>query len=299
MERKTIRGFIKADAILTGDFHLLENNPVCRLDDLTETQWGKLDFISDLQKKHDCPVIHSGDLYDYWKPSPMLLSKTIEHLPNKFWTIYGNHDLPQHNLDLSYKCGLYTLEKAGKIQGISCMGGWGLSPKFWKGYEIPEFKNRTFFVWHVMTYQGELPYPGCEDTDAKKLLKKYPQYDLIVTGHNHKPFVETYEGRLLVNPGSIFRLSADQIDHKPRVYLWYAETNTVTPVYIPIEKNVISREHLEIKKERDERIDAFISTLNTNWKARTSFEDNIEIFKKKNKVRESVMKIIYESLDVN
>ena len=64
-----------------------------------------------------------------------------------------------------------------------------------------------------------------------------------------------------MNPGSIYRMEASQENHKPRVYLWYAETNTVEPVYIPIESGVISREHLETKEERDIRINAFISTF--------------------------------------
>jgi N-acetylmuramoyl-L-alanine amidase len=42
-----------------------------------------------LQEKHQCPVFHAGDLFDYWKPSPWLISKAIEHLPDKFYTIYN------------------------------------------------------------------------------------------------------------------------------------------------------------------------------------------------------------------
>ena len=60
-------------------------------------------MFSDLQQKYDCPVYHAGDLFDYWKPSPALLAKTMEHLPKDFYTAYGNHDLPQHNIELAYK----------------------------------------------------------------------------------------------------------------------------------------------------------------------------------------------------
>lgn len=286
----------KADGILTADWHLMEDTPICRTDNYWETQWRKIDFISELQKQHNCPVIHAGDLFNFWKPSPMLLSETIKHIPNRFWSIYGNHDLPQHNMELVYKCGQYTLAQGKHLEVLPAMGNWLTGPEYYKDIEIPELFGRTFFVWHVMTYQGKEPWPGCTAPTGKRLLKKYPQYDLIVTGDNHKPFVEEYEGRLLVNPGSIFRLKADQLDHRPRVYLWYAETNTVEPVYIPIE-DVISIEHLKAVEKRNTRIDSFISTLNGDWSAEFSFEENLERFCEKNKIRQSVKDIIYEVIE--
>jgi DNA repair exonuclease SbcCD nuclease subunit len=132
---------------------------------------------------------------------------------------------------------------------------------------------------------------------AAKLLRKYSDYDLIVTGDNHKPFVEEYQGRLLVNPGSIMRMDADQINHRPRVYLWFADTNTVEPMYIPIENNVISREHLEIKQQRESRIDAFISKLDGDWSASMSFESNLLEFEKSNNIRKDIMDIVYKAIE--
>ena len=285
----------KVTAILTGDWHLQESQPVCRLDDFWETQWQKVDFIWDLQKKHNCPVIHSGDLFDHWKPSPMLLSKTIERLPYDFWTIYGNHDLPQHNFDLVHKSGIYVLEKANILNGLPG-NHWGK-----EGGLIDVFPgnvNKRFAVWHVMTYQGQKPWPDCTDSSAAKILRKNPDFDLILTGHNHKTFVEEYQGRLLVNPGSIFRTTAAQQDHKPSVFLWYAETNTVERVFIPIQKDVISREHIEVQQERENRIDAFVSNLNTDWAAKMSFEENLEKFRQTIKLRESVMDIVYKAIEI-
>ena len=279
-------------AILCSDFHLREDQPVCRTDDYEKAQWHKVDFIRELQTKYNCPVLHSGDLYNHWKPSPHLLSKTMEHLPKNFWTIYGQHDLPQHSMELAYKSGIATLERAGKLKIIQGCH-WGEIPK----HLSLTFNMKKVLVYHIMTYQGKRPWPGCTDPMAGKLLRKYPEYSLIVTGDNHKPFVEEYEGRLLVNPGSLTRHNADQIDHKPRVYLWYAETNTVEPVYLPIEQNVISREHISRKEERDGRIDAFISQLDSDWKAAVSFEENLERFFQANQIRKSVTEIVMKSIE--
>jgi len=292
MER-TKKIFKQASAILTGDWHLREDTPTCRTDDFQAVQWKKVQFISYLQKNHDCPVLHSGDLFNHWKPSPWLLSMAMQYLPNRFFTIFGNHDLPQHSLELANKCGIYALEKANKLD-IYDGCHWGQIPSknsWW-------YQDRDILVWHVMNYQGKEPWPGCTDMKAGGILRKYKDYDLILTGHNHIPFVEEYQGRVLVNPGCITRQSADQVDFRPRVYLWFADTNTVELVYLPIEEDVVTRDHLDGKAERDNKIDAFISRLNDDFVGTLSFEENLETFKKENQIREKTMEIIYKALEV-
>lgn len=275
------------------DVHLVERDyqTPCRTDSLWDAQWKKLDFISDMQRQFNCPVLCAGDLFDYWKPSPDLLAETIKHLPEQFHTIYGQHDLPQHNLQLAYKSGIYALETA-KALSILPNCHWGQTPSK-EGITWSYPNGRQVLVWHIMNYQGVEPWPGCVDPKAAKLLRQYPQYDLILTGDNHKSFTESHEGRWLVNPGSMMRLNADQIDHRPKVYMWYAEDNFINMKFLPVDINVINRDHLVAKTERDERIDAFIDRLDDNFETTLSFEDNLEEFRKTNQVRKSVMEIIY------
>ena len=277
----------KPTAILTGDWHLREDIPKCRTDDFQKAQWKKVDFISELQKQYDCDVIHSGDLFDHWKPSPYLLSKTIEHLPEDFFTIYGNHDLPQHNKQLYKKSGIYTLEKAGVLQVIE---------NYWWGEEPDTDIAIPMLIWHVMTYDGKAPWPGCTDLPARDLLKKYPNVPLILTGHNHKSFVVQDKNRILVNPGSITRQKADQINQVPCVYLWWKDKNIIKKVDLPYEPEVISREHIDRIKERDLRIEAFVQQLKSDWDADINFEENLERFIKENNIRESVAQIIWSAI---
>jgi DNA repair exonuclease SbcCD nuclease subunit len=289
----------KADAILTGDWHLREDTPVAFQGDFQEEQWTSVDFIADLQRAHGCVVIHTGDLFNHWKPSPYLLTQAMRHLPHKFYTVYGNHDLPQHNLELADKCGINVLAQANYLDVLRGTH-WGQIPEdisisVTEGWTAS--CNRHILVWHVMTYQGKKPWPGCTDPTAASLLRKYPMYDLIATGHNHKTFVEEYEGRLLVNPGGITRQSADQMDTIPCVFLWYADTNTVERVDLPYTEGAISREHIEVVEERDARIDAFISKLNTDFDTTLSFEDNLEAFFQMNNVKSSIKNIIYKSIE--
>lgn len=276
------------DLILTGDWHLRESIPVCRTDNFWEAQWSKVRQIRDLQQQYQCLVIHSGDLFDHWKPSPYLLSETMENLPDQFYTVYGNHDLPQHNLELVNKSGIHTLEIAERLKT--------LSGAHW-GQDLVSDETSPWTVWHVMTYQGKVPWPGCTDLSAKQILQKYPQFDLIVTGHNHKSFVEELDGRLLVNPGSLTRQTADQEDHEPKVYLYYASTNTVVPHILKHEKGVISREHIDRTEHRNERLEAFVQLLSEEYEHGISFEENLERFCQVNNVRKSVTDIIRKAIE--
>ncbi len=289
----------KADAILTADWHLREDTPVCRVDaDFQKTQWKKVSFISQLQKEHECPVLIAGDVFNHWKPSPWLLYKALKHLPDQCYAIYGNHDLPQHSLFFSNKSGLNVLIEAGKVTLLEGCH-WGETPTT---HSI-EIKGRKILLWHKMAYTGQRPYPGCEDENAtdmtNTIYKSGIKADLILTGHNHIPFTHSSFDTLLVNPGSIMRQSSDQIDLAPRVYLWYAKTNTVEPVYIPIEEGNVSREHLDKQIERDSRIDAFIQTLNSTNLDSLSFEKNLEVFMQQNDIRESVRTIIQKAIETN
>jgi len=279
-------------AIFTSDWHLREDTPVCRTDDFWKMQWIKVDFISQLQGKYNCPVIHAGDLFHHWKPSPYLLTMAAKHLPRKFYTIYGQHDLPQHNLDLAEKCGVYNLVHSGVI---SLLNGTHFGQKA-SATNVPGI-NHKLLVWHRMVWHNKLPWPGCKDPNADELFDELPEYDVIVTGDNHKPFSVEYEGRVLVNPGSLTRQKADQHNHKPRIYLYSDTENRVEPIYIPIDENVVSRMHLDESEARNQRLEAFINKLNDDWETDIDFVENMNRFEQSNNIRPSIMKIVREAIE--
>lgn len=299
---KIITDLIKPDLILTSDWHLRETQPICRTDDFWEAQWKKVDWIARLQKWGNCPVIHAGDLFHHWKPSPYLLSTTMEHLPDDFYTIFGQHDLPQNSLELKHKSGIHTLNRAGRVQ-ILPQGHWD-SPMNIPG--VWTIKRRDIYVMHRFTYIGKDPWPGIEAPKGNELLNKYPEFDLIVTGDNHQPFIARGKNdNLLVNPGCLTRQRASET-HEPRVYLWYADKNHVVDAPIPYEKDVITREHIDRVDEMDERIEAFVSRFKEEWEntwgtslggETVSFEENLERFFESNRVRQQVKDIIYKALE--
>lgn len=293
-------------AIICSDIHLRDSSPICRTDDFIETQTRKLKWLSDLQEKYNVPILCGGDLFNYWKPSPWLLGYALRNLPNNIVVVPGQHDLPAHNLDNIDKSGIQVLADAGKIKLIvnpekdyftigkhEVVGfPWGAS---WKmACDGPKIA-----IIHYGVYESKPHYPGAEVSggSAKYVLNKLlDDYDLVISGDNHLSFTYTSGKRTLVNPGSFMRTSASQIDHQPSVYLWDEKTNLVERVYVPIEKGVISREHIEELQERDERLEAFVSQLKPTTELTVNFRKNLQSHISLNKVSKKVSDLIWGSL---
>jgi len=293
------------DAILCSDLHLREDTPTCRTDDYWKAQWGKVQWLRKLSLRHNCPILCAGDIFHHWKPSPYLIRMAHVFLP-KMMVVAGQHDLPQHNLGLLEKSGLGVLEKTGKVYFPAPLDRtiegypYGIIQGFSYGEELkPAKPPYRIAIVHRFTWKGKPPWPGApEEGNVKRVMKELRGFVLIVTGDNHIPFEKRNDqGQLLVNPGSMMRMTADQADHHPRVYLWYARKNQIIPKYYPIEEGVICRKHLDEKTERDKRMDAYVSRLREDVEISLSFEQNIEEFMRKNKINKHIQRIVWKALE--
>lgn len=306
MKTKKIKKHIKdIDLIITSDWHLMDKQPICRIDDFWITQWDKVFQIIILANKLKVPVYHAGDLFEHWKTSPYLLNQTINYFSKfkcGFYTIIGNHDQPAHNLEQMNKSGLQTLFNCKSINRLSDQIDWGTDLKNYEHkyiyYGGPDYKKKRSIVFaHLMTYKGTKPWPGCIDPECNELFDMFPDVDLIVTGHNHKTFTAKKGNQLLVNTGSLTRHKADQINHKPCVFLYNAIEHKLYKHYLKIKENVINREHIETKNRKDKRITAFIEKLSQGWDLDLSFDQNMEKVLSTEKIKNKIKKIIYEWMD--
>lgn len=295
----------KADAILTADWHLTLSQPPCRIDNYQNTLIKKLKFISDLQKQHDCDVLLAGDLFEHWRALPALLNLAILNAPEYISTIPGNHDLPAHSIDRIEESGYGVLENIGLFDHTVPSSPFRKQIKlhyFPYGKEVTppnkydNDKKIHVALIHKYVYKGNKPFPSATN-NVKKFMKQLEGYDLIVTGDNHIPFTFEKGKQLLVNPGSLTRHKADQIKHRPRVYLWYAKTNTVEPVYLPAPRNAVSRDHIKIETQQNKKLEAFAKKLLKNVKLGISFEDNINRTLLDANISEKTKQIILEALD--
>jgi len=289
------------DAILAADLHIRADTPQCRTDDFTAAMWKKLQFINDLANEHNIPILIAGDLGHRSQWPNWLLEKFMSIISDiEIIAIAGQHDLPGHNLEAIPQSGFGVLKRAGYILSFSKIIPHIDFFPFGTGIEKSIYnKNKLIIAMtHQMVIEDKPYWPGQVASSAKLLLKKFPDYKLILSGDNHQPFVVEYEGRLLVNPGSMMRTTADQIDHRPRVYLWEANSNSVEAVYLPIEQDVIDRSHIDTKKEKDARIEAYTTRLSERYEVGLSYEENLKAYFDENRTRQPIKDRIWEACEI-
>jgi DNA repair exonuclease SbcCD nuclease subunit len=293
-------------AILCSDLHLREDTPKCRTDNYWEAQEKKIKWLFKTASEcGGCPILCGGDIFHNWDISPRLASWSIKNVPQMI-AIPGQHDLPSHSIDLIENSGYHILETTrtlygGVLQTLNIDNITIDITPFPFGATLGGFKLNVNPTWvkvaiiHTLVLgPKDENIPG--DT-VQAIFNKMPGFDLILCGDNHQSFVaKSDDGRLFVSPGSMMRMKADQIDHKPCVYLWYAESNTVRPLYYPIEEGVITREHLD-KKEVKEELNAFVQTTKADQEVCASFEKNMETHLKLNPVSQGVERKIYEAME--
>lgn len=306
----------KAELIFTADWHIRPDVPMCRKDDFVETMKNKIIFIFELAQTHECPIVIAGDIghrsgdknWPNW-----LLEWFINQVITRditIWAIPGQHDLPNHSLNRIDESGFGVLYAANAItlldeesilasspnESIFVYGfPWGMNLK------MNEMVNNhiSIAVTHQMIIDEPL-WPGQEAPQWKSVLRKHKHFDVIVSGDNHQPFVGKLGNRILVNPGSLMRTTAIQTTHKPRVYLWYSESNSVQPVFIPIKPSaeVMDLDYLENQKKREEREIEFISRLKeTDEDSDLDFESSVKRAMEDNKLKKRTQEMVLESLE--
>lgn len=279
-------------ATLAADIHLRDDQPLCWTDNYWEAQEEKIDFILELTEKNNCTLLIAGDLFHKAKSSPYLERWALNKFKNcRMVVIPGQHDLPNHsidNFDNSSIGVLSTLENHSEI----------IKNPFEEIYGY-HFQGADLTVGMVHTF---IPKPDDKQDEqiskstALSYLKKNKGYDLILSGDNHKTFMVEHQGRLLVNPGSMMRMTAAQTEHKPCVFIWY-DDNTVEQVFLPIRKNVIDREYIEKENKKNERIESFVNRMQTDYEIDLSFQKNLETYFTHNKTRKGIIEKVWEVVE--
>jgi len=185
----------KIIAIAISDLHLTLTRPACRTDkDWMAIQADYLKQVKDIAKGR--PILAAGDIFDKWKAEPELINFALEHLPQGMICVPGQHDLPNHRMDLMHRSGYGVLVQAGKIIDIS--GGEPYKTKefvvigFGWNEDIPPLKKRINNTPHIalihkyIYLNKETSFPGApEENHYSNLEKILRTYDSVVIGDNH------------------------------------------------------------------------------------------------------------------
>jgi DNA repair exonuclease SbcCD nuclease subunit len=290
--------------ILCSDLHFTDHQPKCRTDDFMKAQIEKMKWLKQLTVLHNAIVLCAGDVFDVAKPNPEIISLAIEHLPF-IYTIPGQHDLPRHSLDLIFKSGLTTLEKAGNVQLVN-ENAILISQRFMVtgfpfGTELIKPPATQTRFKSIALIHKLIDHPQSSET-AERVCKQLKGFDLIVSGDNHKTFIylDKKNKTLLVNPGGFSRQKADEAHHRPCVFLWDSSNPLeVEQVFIPIRRRVISRSHLKRQKQQEEIKNKFAEKLDQDYKIGMSYEDNLKAHIEKNNPSKQVQEMAWESIELS
>jgi len=297
--------FDQVDAILASDLHVRHDSPICRTDDFQVAMWKKIKFIVDLCKKCGCPLLIGGDVGHRSQWPNWLLVKFMDIIKEiEVVSCLGQHDLPGHNLEEFEASGCGVLKQANSIRFRNCFVGHKEGKVYlhdvevfhWGQDMVTATNTPCIALTHQMVMNGNPDYPGQEGSQGIDLLKKN-SYQLILSGDNHKPFIVEYDGKILVNPGSMMRTTAAQADHRPRVYAWNASLNAVHPIYLPIQEDVVDRTHIDEKQDRDARMDALVDRVKIDYDAGFSFEQNMEAHLLSNKTPADVKEKVWGAME--
>ena len=292
--------------ICCGDWHIRATPTKFRTSEYYDQMLTKIKYIMNFAIENSIfIVLQPGDFFD----SPDIPNRVFVDIiksigPAVVHVVFGQHDTKHRRTEdtalavfieseavelLTDKPTTYDERKVVDIYGSS----WGESIPI-----VVNPKHYNILVLHKMIVKDKPLFPDQKNyINSTDFAESLLNYDLVVSGDNHNSFSYLPEDAQLpsiVNCGSLMRMTTAQYDHKP--CFWVVDTITegvkkyVIPILPTIE--VFKEEAIEIK-ERDEKMEAFIRTLDdTKLTTQLSFEANAQELLATTKMKSSIGRLI-------
>ena len=298
--------------ILLSDLHLTCNTPIARLDNVEETWKRKLKFILDYAKLNEMKILVAGDFFDRprdWRIVTEFLKLMEDYEGVTISSVFGQHDMYLYSKD-RYSTSLGVLIKANVISELDdtkfteyseVTGPIYIYGCSW-GQEIPKPEKGSINILVIHKNISDAPlFPGHEYTGAELFLKSHPEYHVIICGDIHKRFFFQKNGRIIVNPGPLLRMEATEYNmaYDPAFPVLDIVNQSVEWVTIPHESSgaVLSRKHIENKKETESMLDEFIKNVSVDHKITFSFKENLQEYLTNNNIPQDVKNIISKVME--
>jgi DNA repair exonuclease SbcCD nuclease subunit len=192
--------------------------------------------------------------------------------------IAGNHDEYFHNFNYIHKTSFGILdayingnENNGRLNYIDDLGGW-----YNFNEKMVNADSEYIFIHRLVFENNKTIPPNVEAITANDLLLEYPNAKYIFTSDMHRKFVYEKNSRYVINPGSIYRGSADQIDYKPSVYFVDTDNDIIEQILLPDNELLVEDAYITERDEKESRISAFVEKLKKNEAVELDFLKNIE-----------------------
>ena len=288
--------------LIAGDLHLTDHKPENRVDDYENTCLHKLQFILNYSIKNNVEmIVFPGDIFDQPSPSYSFFTKVVNIIKNiniQIFVVAGQHDLKFRNIQ---NTALSALQASIKNFSINFNENFSdifiHSSSFGEAITAPLNNKYNVLIIHKMIIKEKLWEKQTDYVEGNSFLKNN-KFDLIISGDNHKFFIENVEDRFLFNCGSMLRSNTTQLEHIPKIVVFDTQKLKYEIINIPIEEaeKVFAVDKILRDKEKNEKLDSFISGLSKQKTMELNFESNLNEYTKINLIDEDIKKIIKECM---
>ena len=270
-------------------------------DEFIENELNNLEQMYKYADEHNIKtIINGGDLFNGWQTTntTKLLIKIIK-LHQKYdalieWICVGNHDLPNHRIDMIDKSNLGILQASGNINVVDELNFDDIHfDMFHYTQELIDRGANDKFniaVIHDYIFEKVIPPHFKHAYTVNELVKMMPSYYLYLCGHNQEKFIVDINGKTVINGGSFGRTKRTQGKH--RTTFW--DCNTETQEYLPIEVDE-DLDLLDTTKDEN-KMDIFVEETK-EFKGETfDFRKYVEDALVSEKIEDNVKQIVYKCI---
>lgn len=282
---------------ICSDVHLMDRVPKCRGEEQEQWLQKQIAFIHQFSKEVN-PII-AGDVFDVpERNSCRLMYDILSNITKPIMAIAGNHDTPLLNNSFISYSSFGILRKQGVLKEIDLDGVEGIDYLNDKelSERLSEIKPTTkVVVVHRFLCDTKLPHMN-ELGFINNFIRLVPKHvKLLIAGDNHKRFICNVDNRTVLNCGSVHRITAAQVEYSPCYYRVYDDLS-IEPVEIDCSNDIISREYIDIEKEKERKLTEYVQHINTmEVQPFSSFSDVI-MKKAKGTECENYIKDLYERI---
>ena len=274
--------------LLTADWHLRGDAPICRVDPdnwLEEQKQSVEQLYPIVEEEHCDEVWILGDLFHRARTSTEATVQALNLLRGFGKTpvrvLVGNHDMLAHsysNVDKSTIGTIFALDNVTELRssswidivdGQKCRTVLSAYPF---GTEPEEIPDCDIWVLHDLVFPDNDARPIPDIGVIAEDLIKRTNARIVATGDYHHGYNREFKGAKVVTCGCLNIQASDMADYKPRVYI--LDTSDLSIKEVPLKK--FGKVHPDPKRESRQSLETYMEGLQAFEVPHLDFIANVE-----------------------